>query len=176
MDASLLRGCEIVTLRLNSRQSRRNHQYGVDPLMDTASKCPECDRPRSSLNHRGSAMNRNTGMNAGQIIGTMNGQQVVGLDIAKQVFQMHTVNMGTGEIVNVRVLRAKVLEHFANLTPCLVAIEACGGAHHWARDTQANSAIRCDCCTPKSCVPLSLATRPMPPMPVPSGWRCNSLE
>ncbi len=63
-------------------------------------------------------------MNAGQIIGTMNGQQVVGLDIAKQVFQMHTVNMGTGEIVNVRVLRAKVLEHFTNLTPCLVAIEA----------------------------------------------------
>ena len=32
-------------------------------------------------------MNRNTGMNAGQIIGTMNGQQVVGLDIAKQMFQ-----------------------------------------------------------------------------------------
>ncbi len=79
-------------------------------------------------------MNRNTGMHAGQIIGTMNGQQVVALDIAKQVFQMHTVNMGTGEIVNVRVLRAKVLEHFANLTPCLVAIEACGGAHHWARE------------------------------------------
>ena len=78
-------------------------------------------------------MNRNTGMNAGQIIGTMNGQQVVGLDIAKQVFQMHTVNMGTGEIVNVQIKRAKMLEHFANLTPCRVAIEACGGAHHWAR-------------------------------------------
>ena len=46
-------------------------------------------------------MNRNTGMNAGQIIGTMNGQQVVGLDIAKHVFQLHTVDMGTGEIVNV---------------------------------------------------------------------------
>lgn len=79
-------------------------------------------------------MNRNTGMNAGQIIGTMNGQQVVGLDIAKQVFQIHTVNMGTGEIVNVQIQRAKVLEHFANLTACLVAIEACGGAHHWARE------------------------------------------
>ena len=79
-------------------------------------------------------MNRNTGMNAGQIIGTMNGQQVVGLDIAKQVFQMHTVDMGTGEIVNVQIKRAKVLENFANLTPCLVAIEACGGAYHWARE------------------------------------------
>jgi len=48
--------------------------------------------------------------------------------------QMHTVNMGTGEIVNVQIKRAKVAEHFANLTPCLVAIEACGGAHHWARE------------------------------------------
>ncbi len=75
-------------------------------------------------------MNRNTGMNARQIIGTMNGQQVVGLDIAKQVFQMHTVNMGTGEIVNVPIKRAKVLEHFANRLACLIAIEACGGAHH----------------------------------------------
>ena len=42
-------------------------------------------------------MNRNEVTNAGQIIGTMNGQQVVGLDIAKHVFQMHTVNMDTGE-------------------------------------------------------------------------------
>ena len=79
-------------------------------------------------------MNRNTGMNAGQIIGTMNGQQVIGLDIAKHVFQMHTVDMGTGEIVNAQIKRAKVPEHFANLAPCLVAIEACGGAHHWARE------------------------------------------
>ncbi len=60
--------------------------HGVDPLMDTASKCPGCDKPRSSLNHKGSAMNRNTGMSAGQVIGTVNGQQVIGLDIAKHVF------------------------------------------------------------------------------------------
>ena len=82
-------------------------------------------------------MNRNTGMNAGQIIGTMNGQQVVGLDIAKLVFQMHTVDMGTGEIVNVQIKRAKVLEHFVNRPPCLIAMEACGGAHHWARELSA---------------------------------------
>ena len=77
-------------------------------------------------------MNLNTGTSAGQIIGTMNGQQVIGLDIAKHVFQMHTVDMGTGEIINVQIKRAKVLEHFANKQPCLIAIEACGGAHHWA--------------------------------------------
>ena len=71
-------------------------------------------------------MNRNTGMNVGQVIGTMNGLQVVGLDIVKQVFQMHTVEMNTGEIVNVQIKRAKVLEHFANKPACLIAIEACG--------------------------------------------------
>lgn len=82
-------------------------------------------------------MNRNTGMNAGQIIGTLNGRQVVGLDIAKQVFQLHTVDMGTGEIVNVQIKRAKVLGHFVNKPACLIAIEACGGAHHWARELTA---------------------------------------
>ena len=82
-------------------------------------------------------MNRKTGMNAGQIIGTIDGMQVVGLDIAKLVFQMHTVDMATGEIVNVQIKRAKVLEHFANRTRCMVGIEACGGAHHWARELRA---------------------------------------
>ena len=82
-------------------------------------------------------MNRNTAMNAGQIIGTMNGRQVVGLDIAKHVFQLHSVDMGTGEIINVQIKRAKVLEYFANRVACLIAIEACGGAHHWARQLQA---------------------------------------
>jgi hypothetical protein len=42
-------------------------------------------------------------MSAGQILGTMDGLQVVGLDIAKLVFQMHTVDMDTGEIVNVQI-------------------------------------------------------------------------
>ena len=82
-------------------------------------------------------MNRKTGMSAGQILGTIDGLQVVGLDIAKLVFQMHTVDMATGEIVNVQIKRAKVLEHFANRAPCLVGIEACGGAHHWARELRA---------------------------------------
>jgi len=82
-------------------------------------------------------MNRNTGMNAGQIIGTMGGQQVIGLDIAKHVFQLHSVDMGTGEIMNVQIKRAKVLEHFVNKPKSLIAMEACGGAHHWARELSA---------------------------------------
>lgn len=82
-------------------------------------------------------MNRTAGMSAGQTIGLINGQQVVGLDIAKNVFQLHTVEMGTGEIVNMQIKRAKVLQHFANRQPCLIGLEACGGAHHWARQLQA---------------------------------------
>ena len=82
-------------------------------------------------------MNRKTGMSAGQIIGTMHGLQVVGLDIAKQVFELHTVDMASGEVVNVQIRRGKVLEHFANHRACLVGIEACGRAHHWARELRA---------------------------------------
>ena len=82
-------------------------------------------------------MNRKTGIGAGQIIGTIDGWQVVGLDIAKLVFQMHTVDMTTGEIANVQIKRGKVLEHFANRAPCVIGIEACGGAHHWARELRA---------------------------------------
>ena len=67
----------------------------------------------------------------------IDGRQVVGLDIAKGVFQLHTVNMSTGEIVNMQLKRAKVLEYFANRAPSLIGIEACGGAHHWARELAA---------------------------------------
>lgn len=58
---------------------------------------------------------------------------VVGVDIAKRVFQLHWVEMETGELMNVRLTRAKFLQHFANRAPCLVGMEACGGAQHWAR-------------------------------------------
>lgn len=78
--------------------------------------------------HRGSVMNRNAGMSGGQIIGTIEGRQVIGLDIAKSVLQLHTVDMNTGEIINTQLKRAKVLTHFANKAPCLIGIEACGGA------------------------------------------------
>ena len=82
-------------------------------------------------------MNRSTGMSAGQIIGTMNGLQVVGLDIAKHVFQLDSVDMGTGEIINIQSKRTHVRKHFVNKPPCLIAVEACGGAHHWARELSA---------------------------------------
>ena len=58
----------------------------------------------------------------------------VGIDIAKSVFQLHYVDAETGEIVNRPIKRARFLEHFANRAPCLIGMEACGGAQHWARE------------------------------------------
>ena len=58
---------------------------------------------------------------------------VIGLDIAKTVFQLHIVDIETGEIQRRQLKRAKVAEFFANREPSLVALEACGGAHYWAR-------------------------------------------
>ena len=58
---------------------------------------------------------------------------IVGVDIAKRVFQLHWVEMKTGELMNLRLTRAKFPEHFANRAPCLVGMEACGRAQHWAR-------------------------------------------
>lgn len=58
----------------------------------------------------------------------------VGVDIAKNVFQVHYVDRETGEIVNKPIKRANFLEFFANRSPCLIGMEACGGAHHWARE------------------------------------------
>lgn len=57
----------------------------------------------------------------------------VGIDIAKAVFQVHYVDAQSGEIVNRPIRRVKFLEHFANREPCLIGMEACGGAQHWAR-------------------------------------------
>ena len=61
---------------------------------------------------------------------------VVGIDIAKRVFQLHWVDEHSGEILRVQLKRAKFLEHFANREPCLIGMEACGGSQHWARELQ----------------------------------------
>ena len=61
----------------------------------------------------------------------------VGVDIAKNVVQLHFIDAETGEIVNKPVKRAAFLEHFANRSPCLIGMEACGGSQHWARKLMA---------------------------------------
>jgi transposase len=58
----------------------------------------------------------------------------IGLDIAKSVFQVHGVDVDGAVVIRKRVSRAKMLEFFAGLPPCLVGIEACPSAHHWGRE------------------------------------------
>ena len=58
---------------------------------------------------------------------------IFGIDIAKHVFQLHWVEETTGEIMQLQLKRHQFLNHFASLSPCLIGMEACGGAHHWAR-------------------------------------------
>jgi transposase len=58
----------------------------------------------------------------------------VGIDLAKSVFAVHGVNeAGKAELVRPSVPRGKLLELIAMLAPCTIGLEACSGAHHWAR-------------------------------------------
>ena len=58
----------------------------------------------------------------------------IGLDLAKSVFQVHGVDMIGKVIVAKQLRRGQVLGFFSKLTPCLVGMEACSTAHHWARE------------------------------------------
>jgi transposase len=57
----------------------------------------------------------------------------IGLDIAKSVFQLHGVDEHGKVVLRKTLKRDKVAAFFATLPPCLIGIEACGSAHHWAR-------------------------------------------
>src|ERR1039457_4549854 len=57
----------------------------------------------------------------------------VGVDLAKLLFQVHGVDEKGNAKVRKQLKRSKVAEFFAQLPPCLIGMEACGGAHYWAR-------------------------------------------
>ena len=58
----------------------------------------------------------------------------VGLDLAKQVIQVHGID-ASGHVVVRKVLRReRLLDWFAQCPPCVIGMEACSGAHHWARE------------------------------------------
>ena len=59
---------------------------------------------------------------------------VIGLDLAKRVFQVHGVDQHGRVTVQKRLTRSEVLPWFNRLEPCLVGIEACATAHYWARE------------------------------------------
>jgi transposase len=83
----------------------------------------------------------------------------VGIDLAKNVFAVHGVDeVGRPALVRPSVARGKLLEQIAALPPCLIGMEACSGAHHWARLFQAHGhTVRL--MAPKFVVPYRLSGR-----------------
>src|SRR5207248_8266478 len=58
----------------------------------------------------------------------------IGLDIAKNVFQLHGVDAAGNVLLRKQLRRGDVLRLFSGLSPCLVGMEACATAHYWARE------------------------------------------
>ena len=61
----------------------------------------------------------------------------IGLDLAKNVFQVHGVDASGKTVVRRQLRRGQVLGFFGKLPPCLVGLEACASAHYWAREIAA---------------------------------------
>ena len=60
----------------------------------------------------------------------------VGIDLAKNVVQVHGVDERGRPVLRKQLKRSQVLSFFANVTPCLIGMEACCSAHYWARQLQ----------------------------------------
>src|ERR1700736_6540450 len=58
----------------------------------------------------------------------------IGLDIAKNVFQVHGIDAKEKVVVRKQLRRSQVIAFFKALPPCLIGMEACATAHHWARE------------------------------------------
>jgi len=61
----------------------------------------------------------------------------IGLDLAKNVFQVHAATADGSTVFNRKLRRSEVLAFFAKVPSCLVGMEACSSAHYWARETRA---------------------------------------
>ena len=57
----------------------------------------------------------------------------IGMDTSKRIFQLHGVNEAEQPVLRKKLTRAAMVSFFARLEPTVIAIEACGAAHHWAR-------------------------------------------
>src|SRR3712207_6683666 len=58
---------------------------------------------------------------------------MVGLDIAKSVFQLHGIDASGKMLLKRKLRRSELISFFEQQPPCTVVMEACGAAHHWAR-------------------------------------------
>jgi len=57
----------------------------------------------------------------------------IGIDLAKNVFQVHGVDAAENPVLKKQLRRNQVIEFFGKLPPCLIGMEACATSHHWAR-------------------------------------------
>lgn len=58
----------------------------------------------------------------------------IGIDLAKQVFQIHGVDRASKVQIRKQLRRSRMLDYFSKLPPCLIGMEACSSAHYWARE------------------------------------------
>jgi transposase len=58
----------------------------------------------------------------------------IGLDIAKNVFQVHGIDASEKVVIRKQLRRGKVMAFFKAVTPCLIGVEACATAHYWERE------------------------------------------
>jgi transposase len=70
----------------------------------------------------------------GKSINNLSSVTQVGLDLAKNVFQVHAIDAQGAVVVAKPVRRGQLLKFFGSLRPCVVGMEACSSAHHWARE------------------------------------------
>ena len=68
----------------------------------------------------------------------------IGLDLAKNVFQLHGADASGATLFRKKLSRARLLDFLMAQPRCTVAMEACGGAHYWGRDRQARSCRAAD--------------------------------
>ncbi|GAA6210315.1 IS110-like element ISCc4 family transposase [Hyphomicrobiales bacterium 4NK60-0047b] len=64
----------------------------------------------------------------------MNNISIIGIDIAKNVFQIHGIDEEDNVVVRRQLKRRQVFPFFIKLSPCLIGMEACVSSHHWARE------------------------------------------
>ncbi|APG86857.1 transposase (plasmid) [Sinorhizobium americanum CCGM7] len=97
----------------------------------------------------------------------MNEIGIIGLDLAKQVFQVHGASPDGRVVLRKKLGRGRMLEFFAKLPSCIVAMEACASAHYWGREIgKLGHEVRL--INPSYVKPFVSARRTMPPMLKPS--------
>ena len=91
----------------------------------------------------------------------------IGLDLAKNVFQVHGADARGATLLRKQLRRSQMAEFFAKQPPCVVAMEACGSAHHWGRKLRARGhEVRL--IAPQYVKPYVKSQKTMRPMPPPS--------